>query len=602
MTAAPLIRICGVSDIRMNEPLALSAEGIDVVVARTQSGLRAFEGRCPHEGALLGEGEIIDGKLVCRNHRWRFNVDTGERDGGSECIKPHPVSERDGGIFVDLSTVSRPLKRGDAKRTLSDLPGPKGLPVIGNFHQLDRPNLHLILERWAELYGPMYLYRMGPRETVAISDHTLNEQVLRARPDTFRRLGNLGPAFAEIGMTGVFSAEGDAWRAQRKLATSALAQRNIRALYPKLQTVIGRLKLRWEKLADAGAAVDILEEMKRFTVDVATLITFGYDVNSIEQGGDVIQRKLELVFPALSRRLFSLFPTWRFVRLPQDRRLDRAVAELRSWMNDLVAAERDRLSKISEPSEKPTNFLQAMLSARDDEGRPFSDEVIFGNLMTMLAAGEDTTANTLGWAVHHLCDDPEWVAALRREADDVLGKADQTIDIDAASKLVVAGAVADEAMRLRPVAPLLIFQSKMETVIGDLLVPAGTTVAVLSRPAARKRENFAAPETFQPRRWLGGATGAHNVSASIPFGSGPRICPGRVHAILEMKLILSMLYKHFDVERVGAAAEVKEELSFAMTPVGIKVRLRRRSGGEQLQAAALPSILAMHPEKSLLQS
>ena len=71
--------------------------------------------------------------------------------------------------------------------------------------------------------------------------------------------------------------------------------------------------------------------------------------------------------------------------------------------------------------------------------------------------------------------------------------------------------------------------------------------------------------------------GAHDVSAHIPFGSGPRICPGRGLALLEMKLLLSMLYRNFNVERVGGAEGVRENFAFAMSPVGLKVRLRRRS-------------------------
>ena len=94
------------------------------------------------------------------------------------------------------------------------------------------------------------------------------------------------------------------------------------------------MKKRWEQLADAGAPLDVVEELKRFTVDVTTLITFGHDVNTVEQGDDVIQRKLELVAPALTRRLFSLVPMWRLVRLPRDRRLDRALAELRAWLGE----------------------------------------------------------------------------------------------------------------------------------------------------------------------------------------------------------------------------------------------------------------------------
>ena len=74
--------------------------------------------------------------------------------------------------------------------------------------------------------------------------------------------------------------------------------------------------------------------------------------------------------------------------------------------------------------------------------------------MTMLLAGEDTTAYTLGWAVHQLCDSPESVMELRREADELLGTSDVAGDIETANKLAWAGAVANETMRLRPVAPV----------------------------------------------------------------------------------------------------------------------------------------------------
>jgi cytochrome P450 len=197
--------------------------------------------------------------------------------------------------------------------------------------------------------------------------------------------------------------------------------------------------------------------------------------------------------------------------------------------------------------------------------------------MTMLLAGEDTTAYELGWAVHQLCDSPESVMELRREADELLGTSDVAGDIETANKLAWAGAVANEMMRLRPVGPVLMFEAKVETVAGDLLVPKGTRVAVLTRPAACDPDHFVEPQAFRPRRWLGETAGAHDVSAQFPFGSGPRICPGRVLALLEMKLLLSMLYRNFNVERLGGAKGVRENYAFAMSPVGLKVRLRRRS-------------------------
>jgi cytochrome P450/nitrite reductase/ring-hydroxylating ferredoxin subunit len=576
-STASLVRVASLDQLQGDGPLAVSASGFDVVVVRTQAGLRAFDGRCPHQGALLGEGELDGDKLVCRNHHWRFSVDSGQREGGPQCLASCPVVERECAIFVDVSGLSRGLDRV-AERTLDDLPGPRGLPFLGNIHQLDLTKIHLILERWAAQHGPVYRFRMGSQRVVVLSDPRWCEQVLRARPEIFTRQSQVGPVFSEMGVDGVFSAEGDAWRTQRRLATLALAQRHLRGLYPKLQTVATRLKKRWERLADAGAPLDIVDELKRFTVDVTTLITFGHDLNNVELGDDVIQRKLELVFPAMTRRMLALFPTWRLVRLPRDRRLDRALAELRAWLGKLVVAERTRLAAEPGRAEKPSNFLEAMLSAHDDGGWPFSDTVIFGNLMTMLLAGEDTTAYELGWAVHQLCDNPESVMELRREADELLGTSDVAGDIETANKLVWAAAVANETMRLRPVAPIVvILDAKVETVVGDLLLPKGTRVFVLMRPAACHPDHFVEPHAFRPQRWLGANAGTHDVSAHIPFGSGPRICPGRILAMLEMKLLLSMLYKNFDVERVGSAEAVREHFAFTMAPVGLKVRLRRRS-------------------------
>jgi cytochrome P450/nitrite reductase/ring-hydroxylating ferredoxin subunit len=580
VTTGSLLPIAKLDDLRGDGPYALAANGFDIVVVRAKTGLRAFEGRCPHQGALLGEGELDGDRLVCRNHRWRFNVETGARDGGPQCLAAYPVVEKDGTLFVDVVGLSRGIDRASAKRRLADLPGPRGLPFIGNIHQLDLAKLHLVLEGWAAKYGPAFVFSIGPTQFFAITDPKWCDQVLRARPETFKRTSNLTKIFVELGVDGVFSADGEEWRPQRKLTVAALAQRHLRGLYPNIHTVAARLKKRWENLADAGADIDIVEELKRFTVDVTTLITFGHDLDTVNQGEDAIQRKLEVVFPALNRRLFALLPTWRFVRMPQDRRLDNVLAELRIWLDGLVADARARLASAPGDADKRSNFLEAMVLARDDDGKAFSDDVIFANLMTMLLAGEDTTAYTLGWAVHQLCDSPESVTQIRREADAILGPSDVPGDVDTANKLEFAGAVANETMRLRPVAPVLILEAKAETVVGDVLVPAGSTLAVLARPAALDAAYFADPKAFRPRRWLGEATGAHDVAAHIPFGSGPRICPGRTLALVEMKVLLSMLYKNFDIERVDGTADVREEFAFTMSPAGLKVRLRRRAMAE----------------------
>ena len=581
-TKDPWQRAARLVDLEGDGPHALSAGGVDLVALRVRGVLKVYGGRCPHQGALLGEGEFEGGALVCRNHRWKFDAETGQRIGGRQCLEACPTREAGGELLVDVGGLSR-IANERATRTLRDLPGPKGIPVFGNALQIDANRLHLQLEEWAERYGRLYALRLASRPVLVVSDPEVTEVVLRARPDTYRRVSLLETVFAEMSLAGVFSAEGDEWRAQRRLAMEALSQRNLRGFYPTLEVVTGRLVRRWEKAADAGTVLDIAEELKRFTVDVTTQLVFGHDLNTLEKDDDdddAIQRHLEVFFPAFNRRLNAVVPYWRWVRLPQDYRVDRAIASIRAWIAKRVDAARARLAAEPARASAPTNFLEAMLVARDSEGRPFTDDVVFGNALTMLLAGEDTTAYTLAWAVHHLCEDARATEAIRNEATLVLGERTVPRDLEQSGLLVYSTAVANEAMRLRPVAPNFFFEPMRDVVLSDVEVKAGTTILILSRPPVLDPARFADPLAFLPERWIPGMrTGAHDAAVHVPFGSGPRICPGRSLALLEMRVVLAALYRSFDVERVGDASDVKEVTAFTMMPVGLRVRLRRRATG-----------------------
>jgi cytochrome P450 len=393
----------------------------------------------------------------------------------------------------------------------------------------------------------------------------------------------------------VFNAEGDAWRPQRKLATAALAQRHLRQLYPSVRTVAARLKARWQESAAGGEVLDIVEDLKRFAIDVIMLIAFGHDANTVGKADDVIKREIEVILPVLNRRTFAFFPTWRYFQTPSDRRFARALVKLRAWLDGLLAETRTRLKAEPERAQRPSNFIEAMITAVDENGKPFSDDVIWSNLVTMLVAGEDTTAFTLAWAIHQLCDSPRWAAELRNEADAVIGSMDVAADVDVVNRLIRANAVATETMRLRPVVPVIALEANADTALGDIFIRRGTLVFVLLRPPALNDENFADPLAFRPERWLDQSGGPHNVSAYIPFGSGPRMCPGRSLASIQMKALLSMLYKNFAVERVGPSSDVTERFGFTVSPAGLKVRLYSREEAIQAHPPAALSVASARP-------
>ncbi|HTP24769.1 MAG TPA: cytochrome P450 [Anaeromyxobacteraceae bacterium] len=557
-------------------PFPATAAGENLVLVRSAAGLRAFEGRCPHQGALLADGEVEGTDLVCSNHRWRFDLDTGQRRGGSGCLRPCPLELRDGTVFVRPAALSAAGPPAAGLRTLADLPGPRRLPLFGNPSLLALERLHATLERWAARFGHVYRANFGPRPMIVVDDAALIQQVLRDRPETFRRLGTIEPVFRELGINGVFSAEGVDWRPLRRLTLEALAPGHLRSFYPTLRRVAERLRRRWLRAA-VGRAIDLEEDFKRLTVDLTTQLAFGHDLDTLDDEGDVLQRKLEHVFPGITRRLFASVPWWRLVRLPAERRLERAVHDVLTVLRALLAETRERLATDPARAANPRNFLEAMIAARDQAGRPFSDAQVLGNAVQILLAGEDTTALTLSWAVHELCDAPDSQAAIAAEADAMLGDSTTPADFETASRLEVAGAVAQEAMRLRPVAPILIVEANRDTVLGDVAIPPGQSLCLLMRRPATSAAHFAEPGAFRPERWLREVGGrAHEPSAHMPFGSGPRICPGRSLALLEMRVTLATLYRNFTVERVGNRDRVAERFAFTMAPVGLRVRLTPR--------------------------
>jgi cytochrome P450 len=370
----------------------------------------------------------------------------------------------------------------------------------------------------------------------------------------------------------VFSAEGAEWRSLRRLVNEALSARYIRRLYPALSALGDRLRERWTRLARDGTAVDVQLELTRFAVDVTTRLTLGVDLDTLGGRDDGLQSQLEQLFPAVLRRLTAPVPYWRWVRLPEDRKLDRALVALRERLEQLVDETRAGVEHKQTETREPRSFIEAMLEARDADGEPYSSELIIGNLLTMLLAGEDTTANTIAWALHHLCDAPEVFEALKSEAARVLGDGRVLASDAEARELPVAGAVLAEALRVRPVVAWHSYETLVDTVLGGVVLPRGTAVQLVARPAIEREEGCNEPLRFEPLRRLQ----AEPRISEFPFGAGPRICPGRYLANLEGCLVLSMVARNFDIERVGDGSAVVERTRFTMVPGGIRIRFRTR--------------------------
>ncbi|MEN8505921.1 cytochrome P450 [Paraburkholderia sp. SIMBA_050] len=463
-------------------------------------------------------------------------------------------------------------------RQVSDLPCPKGLPFVGNLHQLSPTRLHLVLEQWAQELGSPFRFQICRMPVTVWTDPELCQAIMRERPHRYRRYASIEPVLEEIGTNGLFSAEGAAWAPQRKLIMQSLSIPNIKAFYPGLKATTERLYRRWQSAAAHGKVVEMTDDLKRYTVDVTSALAFGEDPRTLEQDRGVIQEHLALIFPMLMNRINAPFPYWRYVKLPRDRQLDRSLVEVHRYVRSMMSRARERIR--DEPSESPRHLLEAMLAMRDTPGSGVTDDQVAANVLTLLLAGEDTTANSIAWALLYIAADPALQQRLFDSARGVLGSESVCPDFTSLKQLDLFEAVCTETGRLRPVAAVNSFEPLEDVCLADIMLPAGTKMFFLNRPATLDEKNFSNPLQFDPDRWLHDGSRprtAHDPRAYLQFGAGPRVCPGRYLAAVEMRLVLSMLMANFSIQMAVDPGTIREVTAFTMVPSAMPVRLTART-------------------------
>lgn len=459
-------------------------------------------------------------------------------------------------------------------RTWHDLPQPPGWLVLGQLPGFDATRTHLTLERWARELGTPYRFSMGPGyRAMVIDDPELVQQISRQRPDAFTRGGRVRPVMTEMGFNGVFSAEGEAWRTQRKLVMGSLNATHLKGWLPALCGITERLAQRWDRAAADGRVLEMTDELKRYTVDVTSLLAFGQDPRTLDQtgtdAGNSIQQHLEMIFPAIMRRVMTPFSYWHWLRLPADRRLDRSVAAVHRHARACI--ERARAALPGADPLAPRHALESMLRHQAELG--LSDADIVANVVTLLLGGEDTTAHGLCWTVFYLAANPALQDSLAAQAQALLGASDVPADAEGLAALEPFEHLALEAIRLRPVVPFNVFEPVTDTVVGGISVPARTKIFSLARPPMLDPVGFPEPLRYRPERW---ATGEVDSRAYLPFGAGARVCPGRSLATAEMRLVLTMLLKRFRIELACDPTRITEISAMTMLPSHMPVRLAPR--------------------------
>jgi cytochrome P450 len=135
--------------------------------------------------------------------------------------------------------------------------------------------------------------------------------------------------------------------------------------------------------------------------------------------------------------------------------------------------------------------------------------------------------------------------------------------------------VTQETSRFKPVVPLTYLEPIVDVVLGNVSLPSGTPLFFMLRPSMLDSKHFGRADEFLPERWSSGHMDVqpHDQKAYAQFGAGPRVCPGRYLAAVEMRLVLSMLARNFSMELATSPGSIREIAAFTMMPNTMPVRL-----------------------------
>jgi enediyne biosynthesis protein E7 len=246
----------------------------------------------------------------------------------------------------------------------------------------------------------------------------------------------------------------------------------------------------------------------------------------------------------------STVPTW--VPLPRQLRFRRARAELQRIVDRLVE------QRVARGTDGDDVLSRLIISTREEPDPAVRQQRMRDELVTLLLAGHETTASTLGWSFHLLDRHPEVAERLRAEAVEVLG---QRLPVyEDLHQLTYTSQVLEEVMRLYPPVWILPRRALAEDEVHGYHVPAGADVLVCPYTLHRHPDFWPNPDRFDPDRFASAQVGERSRYAYLPFGAGPRFCVGNNLGMMEAAFVLALVAREFRLTTVPGYQVVAEPM------------------------------------------
>ena len=336
-----------------------------------------------------------------------------------------------------------------------------------------------------------------------------------------------GPGFERVKMllgNGLIVSDGDVWRRSRTMIQPAFKVQNVHRLMKIMVQCSDRRAVAWAQAAANNEVINITEETSEFALELILISIFGSDYEErLLAGGENP-----------------------FAFLSQDSTRDLSVVlkvrQLRKLLLDLISERRGR-------DREQFDFLSMYMAATDKNGEPFSDEELLDELITLVVAGFETSANTLNWAWYLLAGHPEVEQKVIDEALEHMPDVD-AVNADNVSAMRYTQQVLEETLRLYPPVWLFTRRAREDDDLENFDVAPGTDIYLSPYVLHRTEHIWPDPDRFDPDRFETGDKPKRD-RPYFPFSLGPRRCLGEYFSFLEMKVHLGLLLPRFRLARVS---------------------------------------------------
>ncbi len=405
------------------------------------------------------------------------------------------------------------------------------------------------------------------RDQLLINDPDAIKHVLVDNHANYRRNAATRRILQPVLGDGLFLAEGDAWKHQRRTIAPSMAPRTLDLLARHVAIASSETEANLDD--KLGRVVELLPVLQRLALSIAARSMFSLEVaaHGAELRGLLYRYGTKYAQPGI---LDLMLPGNR--RSPTDRLREQFRVEWLALIDRIIDA---REANPPEPG-APRDLFDMLAGARDPEtGQGFDRAMLRDEVATMILAGHETTGVALFWSLFIAARRPEWQSELAEEA---LG-ADLSPDgaANAIDHLPKLRAHIDETLRLYPPAFLITREAKGPDTVGGHDVAAGAIISVVPFVLHRHTKFWRDPDRFDPSRFLPGATPPSRY-AYMPFGAGPRICVGARFALTEAVVVLARLLARYRVELAAGSEHVLPRAIVTTQPDRpVRFILRRRA-------------------------